>query len=226
MKKKGIWVLIAVVFIYIVFDFVSDMRQEEAVREQAEQISKISVQENLASESIDLPDNTENLSEEELNELFEELLNSDNQEGQSDVVFGLSPGNTAYDFHLEDMNGNFVNLSDYRGKKVFLNFWASWCPPCRVEMPHLQAFDEENNDVVVIGVNVTSSERNKKNVQEFINEFNLTFQNVYGTDDLVNLYQIESLPTSFFIDSKGVIIEAVVGPVTEDILQARFSLID
>lgn len=226
MKKKGIWVLIAVVFIYIVFDFVSDMRQEEAVREQAEQISKISVQENLASESIDLPDNTENLSEEELNELFEELLNSDNQEGQSDVVFGLSPGNTAYDFHLEDMNGNFVNLSDYRGKKVFLNFWASWCPPCRVEMPHLQAFDEKNNDVVVIGVNVTSSERNEKNVQEFINEFNLTFQNVYGTDDLVNLYQIESLPTSFFIDSKGVIIEAVVGPVTEDILQARFSLID
>lgn len=226
MKKKGIWVLIAVVFIYIVFDFVSDMRQEEAVREQAEQISKISVQENLASESIDLPDNTENLSEEELNELFEELLNSDNQEGQSDVVFGLSPGNAAYDFHLEDMNGNFVNLSDYRGKKVFLNFWASWCPPCRVEMPHLQAFDEKNNDVVVIGVNVTSSERNEKNVQEFINEFNLTFQNVYGTDDLVNLYQIESLPTSFFIDSKGVIIEAVVGPVTEDILQARFSLID
>ena len=226
MKKKGIWVLIAVVFIYIVFDFVSDMRQEEAVREQAEQISKISVQENLASESIDLPDNTENLSEEELNELFEELLNSDNQEGQSDVVFGLSPGNAAYDFHLEDMNGNFVNLSDYKGKKVFLNFWASWCPPCRVEMPHLQAFDEKNNDVVVIGVNVTSSERNEKNVQEFINEFNLTFQNVYGTDDLVNLYQIESLPTSFFIDSKGVIIEAVVGPVTEDILQARFSLID
>lgn len=138
----------------------------------------------------------------------------------------MSPRDTAYDFHLEDMDGDFVSLSDYRGKKVFLNFWASWCPPCRVEMPHLQAFDEENDDVVVLGVNVTSSESNEENITDFIQEFGLTFQNVYGTDEIVDLYQIESLPTSFFIDSEGVIKEAIVGPVTEDILEARFSMID
>lgn len=225
MKKKGIWFLLAAVFVYVIFDYVSGLRKEEAVLEQAQQGSELVVQDDLTSESIDLPENTEDLSEEELEEIFEQYFEN-NQEGQSDVQFGLSPGDTAYDFHLEDMNGDFVSLSDYRGKKVFLNFWASWCPPCRVEMPHLQAFDEENDDVVVLGVNVTSSESNEENITDFIQEFGLTFQNVYGTDEIVDLYQIESLPTSFFIDSEGVIKEAVVGPVTEDILEARFSMID
>lgn len=225
MKKKGIWFLLAAVFVYVIFDYVSGLRKEEAVLEQAQQGSELVVQDDLTSESIDLPENTEDLSEEELEEIFEQYF-EDNQEGQSDVQFGLSPGDTAYDFHLEDMNGDFVSLSDYRGKKVFLNFWASWCPPCRVEMPHLQAFDEENDDVVVLGVNVTSSESNEENITDFIQEFGLTFQNVYGTDEIVDLYQIESLPTSFFIDSEGVIKEAIVGPVTEDILEARFSMID
>lgn len=207
MKKKGIWILIIAVFGFILYDFAADSKQEQAVREEAEQTSELSVQENLESETLDLLENRE-------------------ENNASDVEFGLSPGNYAYDFYLEDMDGNYVSLSDYRGKKVFLNFWASWCPPCRVEMPHLQAFQESNDDVVVLGVNVTSSESSRQNVTDFIDEYNLTFLNVYGEDDYVDLYQIESLPTSFFIDSEGIIKEAVVGPVTEDILNARFSMMD
>lgn len=226
MKKKGIWILIIAVFGFILYDFAADSKQEQAVREEAEQTSELSVQENLESETLDLLENPEDLSEEELNELFEELLENREENNASDVEFGLSPGNYAYDFYLEDMDGNYVSLSDYRGKKVFLNFWASWCPPCRVEMPHLQAFQESNDDVVVLGVNVTSSESSRQNVTDFIDEYNLTFLNVYGEDDYVGLYQIESLPTSFFIDSEGIIKEAVVGPVTEDILNARFSMMD
>lgn len=226
MKKKGIWILIAAVFIFIVYDFVSDSRQETAVREEAAQTSELTVQENLESESLEQIENTEDMSEEELEQLLEELFENRSQNADSDVEFGLSPGNYAYDFYLEDMEGNYVSLSDFRGKKVFLNFWASWCPPCRVEMPHLQAFQEANDDVVVLGVNVTSSESSEDNVEEFIDEFGLTFKNLYGEDDYVDLYQIQSLPTSFFIDSEGIIKEAIVGPVTEDILNARFSMMD
>ncbi|WP_027109041.1 TlpA family protein disulfide reductase [Lacticigenium naphthae] len=138
---------------------------------------------------------------------------------------GLSLGDTAYDFELKDMEGNIVKLSDYRGKKVFLNFWASWCPPCRVEMPHLQEFSTEQEDVVVLGVNVTSSESNASNAPQFIEEYGLTFTNLYGTDQLFDLYQVQSLPTSYIIGGDGMVYERIVGPVTKDILETKFSLI-
>lgn len=87
MKKKGIWFLLAAVFVYVIFDYVSGLRKEEAVLEQAQQGSELVVQDDLTSESIDLPENTEDLSEEELEEIFEQYF-EDNQEGQSDVQFG------------------------------------------------------------------------------------------------------------------------------------------
>lgn len=151
--------------------------------------------------------------------------NAESETG-SKIEFGLNAGNVAYDFQLEDMDGNTVQLSDYRGKKVFLNFWASWCPPCRVEMPHLQEFHEEQDEVVVLGVNVISSESDPENVPAFIDEFGLTFTNVYAPSEITDLYRVESLPTSYFIGSDGVIYERVVGPVTKDILETKFEMID
>lgn len=108
MKKKGIWILIIAVFGFILYDFAADSKQEQAVREEAEQTSELSVQENLESETLDLLENPEDLSEEELNELFEELLENREENNASDVEFGLSPGNYAYDFYLEDMDGNYA----------------------------------------------------------------------------------------------------------------------
>lgn len=222
MKKKGLWILIALVFGFILYDFISTSQEEEAAIEEAQQMSE----EVSEEEAVDLVDEGEQLSEEELNALLEEYLDDSAEREESEEQFGANQGDTAYDFYLEDMDGNYVSLSDFRGKKVFLNFWASWCPPCRVEMPHLQEFHEENEDVVVLGVNVTSSESSLDNVEEFVDEFGLTFPNVYGTDDLFYLYYVESLPTSYFIDSNGIISEAVIGPVTKDILEARFALMD
>ena len=200
MLKKAIWAVLGLVLMFVVYDFVSGLNQEQQVREQAGIQVQYSLEE-LNSDSIDVT-------------------------STSGEEYGLRSGNTAYDFQLEDMNGNTVQLSDFRGQKVFLNFWASWCPPCRVEMPHLQNFYEENEDVVVLGVNVVSSESNPANASAFIDELELTFPNLYGVEDVVNLYMVESLPTSYFIGTDGTVYERVVGPVTEDILQARFDLID
>lgn len=142
------------------------------------------------------------------------------------VEEGNNSGQLAYEFEAEDMDGNLVKLSDYRGEKVFLNFWASWCPPCRVEMPHLKEFSETQDDVVVLGVNVTTSETDLTNVQSFLNEFDVEYKNVYGTQKMFNLYRVQSLPTSYIIDREGVIQERIVGPVTQDILDTKFNLIE
>lgn len=220
MKKASVWVAILLVFGFVIYDFVSSSKEEQAIIEEASNPTQV-----MDEEAVDIPEEYQDLTDEELDALLEEAGGAINNNG-SEVQFGASKGDTAYDFYLEDMDGNFVSLSDFRGKKVFLNFWASWCPPCRVEMPHLQEFAEENEDVVVLGVNVTSSESSLDNVKGFVDEFGLTFPNLYGTDDITYLYYVESLPTSYFIDSKGVVKEAVIGPVTKDILEARFALMD
>ena len=138
---------------------------------------------------------------------------------------GINIGQIAYDFELQDMDGNAVKLSDYRGKKVFLNFWASWCPPCKAEMPHLQTFSEEQEDTVVLGVNVTTSESHPDNAALFLEENEISFLNLYGTEEVFNQYQVQSLPTSYLIGSDGKIYERIIGAVTKDILEAKFSMI-
>ena len=220
MKKASVWVAILLVFGFVIYDFVSSSKEEQAIIEEASNPTQV-----MDEEAVDIPEEYQDLTDEELDALLEEAGGAINNNG-SEVQFGASKGDTAYDFYLEDMDGNFVSLSDFRGKKVFLNFWASWCPPCRVEMPHLQEFAEENEDVVVLGVNVTSSESSLDNVKGFVDEFGLTFPNLYGTDDITNLYDVEFFPTSYFIDSNGVVNESVIGPVTKDILEARFALMD
>ena len=220
MKKASVWVAILLVFGFVIYDFVSSSKEEQAIIEEASNPTQV-----MDEEAVDIPEEYQDLTDEELDALLEEAGGAINN-SESEVQFGASKGDTAYDFYLEDMDGNFVSLSDFRGKKVFLNFWASWCPPCRVEMPHLQEFAEENEDVVVLGVNVTSSESSLDNVKGFVDEFGLTFPNLYGTDDITYLYYVESLPTSYFIDSNGVVNESVIGPVTKDILEARFALMD
>ena len=89
----------------------------------------------------------------------------------------MKEGDVAPDFQLETLSGETMRLSDYQGKIVVLNFWATWCPPCVEEMPHLQAFYENNKDqaIVVIAVNLTSEDNGIDAVEEFVKEHELTF---------------------------------------------------
>jgi peroxiredoxin len=145
-----------------------------------------------------------------------------------EAAAGLVPapqtGFPAPDFTLETIDGQTVTLSSLRGKPVILNFWASWCPPCKAEMPAIQHVYEDYRarGLVVLAVNAAHQDT-LVNVQAFLTENSLTFPVPLDPAGTVNtLYQVRSLPTTFFIGADGVIREIVIGgPMTEAALRLR-----
>ncbi|RRJ65139.1 TlpA family protein disulfide reductase [Paenibacillus oralis] len=135
---------------------------------------------------------------------------------------GIQKGQLAPDFTLMDLEGNPVKLSDFKGKRVLLNFWATWCPPCRVEMPHMQKFyeDYESEDVVILGVNMTLTEENPDGVQNFVKDEQLTFPIVLDKEgDALQTYQVIAYPTTYLLDSTGVIREKFMGAINYEIME-------
>lgn len=126
-------------------------------------------------------------------------------------------------FKLETLEGQSQSLSDFRGAVVVLNLWASWCPPCRAEMPALQSLYEEYRDqgLAVLAVNMTYQD-SASAAAAFVAEYGLSFPIMLDRTGLVgNLYRMRALPTTFFIDREGVIQEVVVGgPMSEITLQS------
>lgn len=122
------------------------------------------------------------------------------------------------DFELEDLEGNKISLSDLEGNIIFLNFWATWCPPCKAEMPHMQEIYDEYQDVSILAVNSTSLElrggtdgdKAKKRVTKFMESEGYTFPVLLDSDNFVidnysSIYPIMGIPTTFIIDKKGTI---------------------
>lgn len=130
------------------------------------------------------------------------------------------------DFTLKDLNGNNITLSSLRGKKVFLNFWATWCPPCRSEMPDIERIYKKykDSDVYVLTVNVNEPH---STVKKFIDEYNYSFPVVLDdTGEVSQKYQITGIPTSYFIDSDGNISDKHVGALTFDDMEKYILAID
>lgn len=136
--------------------------------------------------------------------------------------------NKAIDFELATLDGKRVQLSDYEGKKVILNFWATWCPPCKAEMPHLQKFYEEHQEEVeLIAVNLASIDHGKEALRNFIEEYGLTFPIPLDENgEMRGSYEAFTIPTSYFIDSEGRIVEKVVGPMDEKMMERIVEKID
>ncbi|GEN87449.1 TlpA disulfide reductase family protein [Oceanobacillus sojae] len=118
---------------------------------------------------------------------------------------GVEPGEQAPDFELETLEGESFQLSDLQGKKVILNFWYSWCPPCIEEMPELQKFYEDyQEEVEVVTVNLTTVENSISDAQEFIQEHGYTFPVPLDKDNAVSdQYVVYAAPTTYFIGTDG-----------------------
>jgi peroxiredoxin len=147
-------------------------------------------------------------------------------ENQIDALSNSEPftGFKAPDFQVSDSKGISVSLSDYKGQTVLLNFWASWCSPCRAEMPAMERIYQEYKDqgFEILALNSTQQD-SRINGLVFADELNLSFPILFDEDGSVSKqYQIQALPSSFFIDANGVIQEVVIGgPMSEALLRIR-----
>jgi thiol-disulfide isomerase/thioredoxin len=130
------------------------------------------------------------------------------------------PGYLAPDFTLPALDGAPLTLSDFRGQPVVLNFWASWCGPCRIETPHFQALHAEYGDaLVVLGVNQGES---AETISRFGSEFSLTYPLLLDAGSVVNrTYGVVGLPTTLFINADGTIDSVIPGAVNQAVLQSR-----
>jgi len=125
---------------------------------------------------------------------------------------------TAPDFTLTTFKGDTVSLEGLKGKAIVLNFWASWCPPCRVEAPLLERTWRiyRNVGVVFLGVNIQDR---KKDALSYIREFNVTYPNGPDpTGEITIDYGVSGLPVTFFISKKGMIVRRWVGAIEKSVL--------
>ncbi|QKY71400.1 redoxin domain-containing protein [Lentibacillus sp. CBA3610] len=141
----------------------------------------------------------------------------ESQVEESDEI-GLSVGQIAPDFTLETLEGETVQLSDYRGQRVIVNFWATWCPPCRAEIPDFQKL-YENKDVEILAVDLTETETSIEDVRAFVKEYDMTFPvPMDENSDVSETYQVMAYPTSYMIDSSGHIQYVAMGAMNYDLM--------
>ncbi|WP_456443157.1 TlpA family protein disulfide reductase [Caldithrix abyssi] len=126
-------------------------------------------------------------------------------------------------FTLNDLNGKEVSLSDFKGKVVFVNFWATWCPPCRKEIPaFIELIDKYGDDgFVILGVAVDPREfQNVDKVKPFAKEMGINYPVVYDTKGVSQLYGgIRSIPTTFVINREGKVVGRIVGSRPKDVFE-------
>ena len=133
-------------------------------------------------------------------------------------------GFAAPDFRLDRLGGGQIALSETRGQVVIVNLWASWCPPCRAEMPALEKMYQAYQDkgLEVLAVNSTFQD-SAADAAAFAREFSLTFPILLDrTGSVSNRYLLRGLPSTFFIDRQGIIRTVIIGgPMSEAVIQSK-----
>ncbi len=133
----------------------------------------------------------------------------------------LSCAEVSYDFTLQDLEGKPVSLSDYKGKVVFIDFWATWCPPCRASIPAVENLYEQykdNEDFVVLGINL---QEDKDTILKFMKKQKMNYPVLLSDKKVISNYKISSIPRFFIIDKNGEIYNKYVGfaPGVEELWQ-------
>ncbi|NPA90611.1 MAG: redoxin domain-containing protein [Chloroflexi bacterium] len=143
-------------------------------------------------------------------------------ERQKPTTAAPRPGFLAPDFELPTLDGRMVKLSDYRGHHVVLNFWATWCPPCKAEMPAIvKEYNRYKGEgLVVLAIDQAES---PEKVRAFVEAHGMTFPVLLDEKMRVaDVYRIRSLPTTYFITPDGTIIDKVEGMMNEAMVRSRF----
>ena len=129
-------------------------------------------------------------------------------------------GAPAYDFTLQDLDGNAVTLSDLQGRPVILNFWATWCSPCRIEMPEFQAVYENHPDGEIAIVAVNLDEPVDRVTKFFRDDLGLTFTALLDEGGVISdQYGVFTYPTTYFINEEGVVTAVHRGSLTEKYIE-------
>lgn len=136
-------------------------------------------------------------------------FNSANQ----NIVIKNSKNIAAPNFTLTTIDGKTISLIDLKGKNVYINFWATWCPPCKLEMPEIEKLykDAKDSDLVILAVNLGED---NKTVTNFMKNKNYHFITLLDSKQAVaDLYNVTSIPTSYFIDKNGNLVSGIKGPL-------------
>lgn len=138
------------------------------------------------------------------------------------IKSGIEVNQMAPDFSLKTLDGKEAKLSDYRGQKVILNFWATWCPPCKAEIPHMEKYYKNHakkDHVEILAVNLTKSDKDENYIKDFIKSYDMTYPVLLDAEgEQQKQYEIVTIPTTFIIDTKGVIQKKIVGPMDQNMM--------
>lgn len=139
-----------------------------------------------------------------------------------ETVSAPAVGFLAPDFTVPTLSGESFTLSDQRGRPVVINFWATWCPPCRAEIPFFQAAARKyNGQVSVVGVDDGEP---AALVASFVNEMGMAYPIPLDEDSAVSrAYRVNSLPTTFFVDAEGVVQDIHIGIISQAVLEERIN---
>lgn len=137
-----------------------------------------------------------------------------------------SDNKKAPDFALKTLEGKTVKLSDYKGKIIIIDFWATWCPPCRKGIPDLIELQKAySKDLVIVGISL-DQERTLKDLKPFIENYGINYPVVLGNEKVVRDYGgVNAIPTSFVIDQKGFIIDSHVGLVPKSVYEDKIKML-
>lgn len=162
-------------------------------------------------------------SDEDLNELYNSIMSSqieEPEEEEEDVAEGLEIGSKAPDFELTTLTGKKIRLADFKGKRVMINFFATWCYPCKIEMPVLEKFYQENHDdIEILAINIDT----KSDVKGYVKKLNLSFPILLDEKGVVDTqYQVLAIPSTYIVDEKGIIINIHYGALNDQQLEKLF----